>query len=548
MLLEMAILTGLIATIVMVSTYTYFYFQYREKFLAIWGAAWFLHLIRVVFLEKAFALQSSKFVSILFIAVTFTYTLLIIMGTVAFQGQHPSNWWQITGFLFLVVISGVIVLDLSPLFYMWPAVLFIGTAYIYTGVSFYRSRIPGIGRKLTAGAFILLGLHAYDMPLLFQIEWFAPWGYFIDAILRFISAIGIIILYFEKTRRELEKYKHILSENAIVLIFKCSLDVPYKFEYISPAVLLMTGYNQTHFTGLKSIASLIHKEDRKRYLAFLRRAKSGDCINFRIQKQTGQIIWVEQKYNIIYGKDGKATAVEGLIRDITKRIQLEQDVSRLDRLNVAGQMAANLAHEVRNPLTTVRGYLQLLGNKQEFQKYEDQFKLIIGELDRTNSIITEYLALSNRKRVEMKCSKLNDIIQVLIPLIQSDATSAKVLLITEFGLVDDIVLDENEIKQMLINLCRNSIEAMPHGGSLLIRTYREIHQTILEIKDEGEGIPPKVLENLGKPFLTTKDTGTGLGMAICYTIAKRHAAHLRIKETGPKGTTIQVVFPSGSIG
>lgn len=544
MLLEMAILTGLIATFVMVFTYTYFYFQYRENFLALWGAAWFLHLIRVVFLEKAFALQSSKLLSILFIAVTFIYTLLIITGAVVFQGRHPSKWWQITGVLFLMVISAVLVSDLSPLFYMWPAVLFVGTAYIYAGVSFYRSKTPGLGRRLTAGAFILLGLHAYDMPLLFRMEWFAPWGYFIDAILRFLSAIGVIILYFEKTRRELEKYNRILAENTMDLIFRCSLDAPYKFEYISPAVSFMTGYPHNHFTGLKSIIHIVHREDRRRYLKFLLNAKSGDFINFRIQKQTGEIIWAEQKYNIIYSKDGKSTAAEGLIRDITKRVHLEQDVSRLDRLNVAGQMAANLAHEVRNPLTTVRGYLQLLGNKQEFQKYEDQFKLIIGELDRTNSIITEYLALSNSKRVEMKHSKLNDIVQSLVPLIQSDATSAKVLLITEFSLVDDIVLDENEIKQMLINLCRNSIEAMPNGGSLLIKTYCDMHQTVLEIKDEGEGIPPKVLENLGKPFLTTKDTGTGLGMAICYTIAKRHDATLKIKETGPNGTTIHVSFPS----
>ncbi|MFA4886504.1 MAG: ATP-binding protein, partial [Desulfotomaculaceae bacterium] len=104
-----------------------------------------------------------------------------------------------------------------------------------------------------------------------------------------------------------------------------------------------------------------------------------------------------------------------------------------------------------------------------------------------------------------------------------------------------IDLDEKEIRQLILNLVRNGFEAMPSGGTLTIKTFRDSGEVVLAVKDGGKGIGPEILEKIGTPFFTTKDTGTGLGLAVCYSIAARHNARIEI-ETGPKGTNFYVRF------
>jgi signal transduction histidine kinase len=141
----------------------------------------------------------------------------------------------------------------------------------------------------------------------------------------------------------------------------------------------------------------------------------------------------------------------------------------------------------------------------------------------------------------MTKQNINDIIRTLYPLIQADANHYSVEVELELGSVRELYLDNKEIKQLLINLVRNGIEAMAAGGVLRISTRLVEEEVILTIVDQGSGIPPHILKDLGKPFTTSKENGTGLGVAICYGIASRHRAKLEI-ETGPHGTTVRVIF------
>lgn len=228
--------------------------------------------------------------------------------------------------------------------------------------------------------------------------------------------------------------------------------------------------------------------------------------------------------------------------DISERRMFEKEMARLDRLNLIGQMAAGIGHEVRNPMTTVRGFLQLLGDKEEFAQSKSYFKLMIEELDRANSIISEFLSLAKTKTVDLKNLSLNSIIENLFPLIQADAIVREMNIKMELQDVKALSLDEKEIRQLVLNLVRNGMEAMAaSGGVLTIRTFMDAEEAVLAVQDEGGGIKTEILEKVGTPFFTTKENGTGLGLATCYSITARHDAKIDI-DTGPLGTTFFVRF------
>ena len=229
-----------------------------------------------------------------------------------------------------------------------------------------------------------------------------------------------------------------------------------------------------------------------------------------------------------------------LTKEISERKRTEKEMVRLDRLNIIGEMAASISHEVRNPMTTVKGFLQLLQNKQE-SKDKEYFDLMIEELDRANSILSEFLSISKNKPTMYEWSSINDVVTSTLPLLQADAQTNDKLLTIELNNVPDLQLDIQEIRQLILNLVRNGFEAMSSGGQLRIRTFSTNSEVALVISDEGNGIEPCILEKLGTPFFTTKEQGAGLGLAVCYGIVSRHNGRISV-ETSPAGSTFYVYF------
>jgi PAS domain S-box-containing protein len=228
-------------------------------------------------------------------------------------------------------------------------------------------------------------------------------------------------------------------------------------------------------------------------------------------------------------------------RNINERRQYEKEMARLDRLNLIGEVAAGIAHEIRNPLTTVKGYLQLFMGKKKIPS-EDHLTIMIEELDRANAIITEFLSLAKNKRTCRTLTSLSDIVKALFPLVQAEAMLGNKEVDIQLGSDLPLLLDEKEIRQLILNLALNGLDAMSAGGRLTISTYKDGHNVMLTIADQGCGIQPEVLEKMGTPFFTTKESGTGLGLAICYSIAARHCAKIEV-DSGPYGTTFFVRFP-----
>jgi len=226
--------------------------------------------------------------------------------------------------------------------------------------------------------------------------------------------------------------------------------------------------------------------------------------------------------------------------DITEHKKMEQEMARLDRLNLVGEMAASIGHEIRNPMTSVRGFLQMFEHK--YSEDKEFLNLMIEELDRANAIITEFLSLAKNKMVELIPKDLNSILKNILPLVQASATIQDKKIKLDIENTPNLLLDEKEIRQLILNLVHNGLESMSAGGTMTIRTYKEGESVVLSIRDQGHGIDPEVLDKLGTPFFTTKEQGTGLGLAVCYGIASRHGASIDIV-TGDKGTIVSVRFP-----
>ncbi|MDT8899795.1 ATP-binding protein [Anaeroselena agilis] len=231
-----------------------------------------------------------------------------------------------------------------------------------------------------------------------------------------------------------------------------------------------------------------------------------------------------------------------IIRDQTELYRAQREVQRLDSLNLIGEMAASIGHEVRNPLTTVRGYLQFLSGKEQFENQRGMFQVMIDELDRTNAIISEFLALAKNKAVKLERININTIISAIYPLLEVDAAAGdKTMRLELTPDLPDTRVDVSEFRQLLINLVRNGLEAMEDKGCLTIATARDGKDVVLSVRDEGAGIPVSMIAKIGTPFTTTKENGTGLGLSVCYSIAARHGAAIDFT-TGVGGTEFVVRF------
>jgi PAS domain S-box-containing protein len=536
-------------TFLMVIVYLYLYLAFRDQFMGLWAISWFILFWRLIFIDSGVVdFMHSDWGFLLFHILLLSSALLIIWATYLFISKPMNKLWWIGAIVSLVSSNLAIIFKLSFFYKLLPVSLFCGAVCIWTGLAFIYSLRAKIFSKYILGySYILWGIHTLDMPFLITITWFAPWGYIIEGVLRLAVAIAGLLLYLERTRLHLaqkETQYRLLAENAVDVIYLYKVLPEEKVEYISPSVEGITGYSpEDYYANAKLLVSTIHPDDKFVFDEFIQNLPEIGTLPLalRIVHKDQTISWVEQNIVPVFDQANRLVSLEGIIRDVTARKNLEQSMSRLDRMNIIGEMAANVAHEIRNPLTTVRGYLQIMGNKQAFTEYKDRFELMIGELDRTNAIIREYLSLAKNKLVELKYHDLNMSITSLLPLLEADAIATKANVTLSLTNIPQIYLDENEIRQLLLNLVRNGLEAMPAGGTLNISTYLENDKVVLAVADQGIGIPSHIMENLGTPFLTTKESGTGLGLPVCYRIAGRHNATIQV-ETNEKGTTFFVRF------
>ncbi|WP_083566237.1 PAS domain S-box protein [Domibacillus mangrovi] len=356
----------------------------------------------------------------------------------------------------------------------------------------------------------------------------------------------------EKLRKEIDERKKVeedlrLSKEHFYKIFEsspCLIEIRSltdgRYINVNPSWLNYTGYRYEEVVNQNTSVLYIRQNPNQAKKESYSLKTTDRIRNAKIQYQTKSGDVHEGLLSTeIFDIQGES-CILSVITDITENVRLESEMARLDRLNLIGEMAAGIAHEIRNPMTTVKGFLQL--SKSDPEPFNIEYvDLMLGELNRANSIITEFLNLAKNKVSYKTLQPLNPIIEGLYPLIQAEALLSNKSISLQLGECPKTFLDEKEISQLILNLSLNGLEAMNAGGQLLVKTYTENETVVLEIQDQGCGIKPEFLDTLGTPFFTTKETGTGLGLAICYSIVERHNAVIDLK-TSEQGTVFFIRF------
>jgi two-component system, NtrC family, sensor histidine kinase HydH len=225
-----------------------------------------------------------------------------------------------------------------------------------------------------------------------------------------------------------------------------------------------------------------------------------------------------------------------------------EQLRRADRLSALGELSAGLAHEIRNPLGSVEGAVQILRRPELPTDTRNEFgNLAQKEINRLKGLLTDFLDFARPQTPRRVPTEPGELLEAVGKLAAETAKMSGIQVRVEsVGNVSTASVDPEQMKQVLLNLVINAIQAMPSGGEIVLRAGRTLESIILEVQDQGVGIPPEDLERVFNPFVTTRPDGTGLGLSIAYQIVSQHGGHIAAQRNPERGMTFRVTLPLGS--
>jgi two-component system, sporulation sensor kinase B len=238
-------------------------------------------------------------------------------------------------------------------------------------------------------------------------------------------------------------------------------------------------------------------------------------------------------------------AIIYLIENMNEQIEMKQELIRTEKMNVVSQLAASVAHEIRNPMTSVRGFMQLMQKEELTKEQQLYISISIEELDRAQEIINQYLALAKPQTNQYETIDLTSVIQQSIDVMHSYAILNSIQITQQVESSLEIEGLKLEIQQVLINIIKNAIEAIKSEGEIWISAEKNANGFVsIQIKDNGVGMTENQIKKLGSPYYSTKEKGTGLGLTVCHQIVKQMGGQIMIKSELKKGTCFTIKLPS----
>ncbi len=224
--------------------------------------------------------------------------------------------------------------------------------------------------------------------------------------------------------------------------------------------------------------------------------------------------------------------------------KLMHELHKAEKFSAISQLAASVAHEIRNPMTTIRGFMQVLQGERNLNDNQNLFiSISLQELDRTQTIIDNFLSLAKPNTGSMAKINLSELLKETIDFMRSYSHLANTELVEAIDKDLCIKGDAHEIRQVFINILKNGIEAMPTGGSIYIIAKVDRENVRIQFRDEGVGMKKEQLVRLGQPYYSTKEKGTGLGMMISFDIIQRMRGKINVESEEGKGTTFTILLP-----
>lgn len=333
-----------------------------------------------------------------------------------------------------------------------------------------------------------------------------------------------------------------------------TIDLEGRVVTVNPAAELLTGFFTSEAAGrycTEIFAGPGEVSDVLMEALTTRRAIAG--VPITLTRRNGVALPVEVSAAPLKGSDGKDLGVVGVFRDLTAVRALEQRLQRSDRLAALGTMAAGLGHEIKNPLTSILTFSRHLSRRFADESFRERFQSVVPrELERINGIVDRLLELARPERLHFTSVRLPALLDSVVELYTNEIEAKRTTVLRDYARdVPAIQADENALHRAFVNLVKNALEAMSSRGHLTLRvdwgessTRRAHHRHVrIEIEDTGGGIPLPERERIFNPFYTTKDGGSGLGLALTHKIIEEHQGTIDVAGAPGVGTTFRVVLP-----
>ncbi|RKQ38002.1 PAS domain S-box protein [Oceanobacillus halophilus] len=327
------------------------------------------------------------------------------------------------------------------------------------------------------------------------------------------------------------------NQNEVIMV----CDNKGKIIFVSSSIERLLGYSKSEMIGTNWSERLTPEERNYVCNRYENIVNKNQSFTLDLIHRSGKRMATDCLMCKVIDNETQETYYLITLRDITDRKEMEEMLVRSEKMSVAGQLAAGIAHEIRNPLTSIKGFLQIL--QAGVNRKEEYYKIMIEEIEKMEKITSELLFISKPLTDLKKRESIKEMIDDTVSLLHSQAKLKNIELIVKEPITESVYCDKSQIKQVLINLVKNAIEAMEQPGEITLGVLSDSNQIEIMVTDEGPGIPQEMIQKLGEPFFTTKKNGTGLGIMISKQILEEHHGELKITQNEYKGSTFKLVFP-----
>ena len=570
-----ALVLALISIWVVIGLFVYLNRTTKESYFNLWTVAWMFYS---VYLAAAIGLEETPdtpFLVMVRRACIGISALFMFWGSFQLTG-HSRNRWELGSATILMLLWSCVAAYKvqARLWITTPVFVLLSAAGIYTGILYMRHRKRHHGANILAVGFLLWGVHLLAFPFVERSPALLAGGYLTSAALSLLITVGMVV-----------EHQFTLSEQNYRELFDSAGDAMFLVDYetlrileANPSAHRLAGHENAKLIG-RSILDLFPElregTGRGQDGQTAGHMEYNPLRELRLPRPDGQYLVYEATANMIFGPQGPVLLIDA--RDITERKratealretarQLEQalidlratqqQVVQQERLRALEKMASGVAHDFNNALARILGFNELLLTGPENLKDPEKVKKYLQMM---NAAALDAVKIVNRlrefyrHRKDTEVYKPVDLFQVIEQAVvltqpkwkdQVMASGATVRIETDLQDVSFVRGSSTDLREVLVNLIFNAVDAMPDGGTLTIATRADNAHVILEVRDTGTGMTEEVRQRCFEPFFSTKkETGTGLGLAIVYGIVQRHGGEIAIQSEVGKGTTVSVRLP-----
>lgn len=373
----------------------------------------------------------------------------------------------------------------------------------------------------------------------------------------------------ENARRESESNYRLLAENVTDIIWIADLEL--RFTYISPSVSRVLGYEACEAVGKKmeALLTVTSSETAQKMLAEELELENrpdtnkqrSRTLDLELRRKDDSTIWAETKVSLLHGSDGKPTGILGVARDITEKLQLQQQLFQAQKMESIGTLAGGIAHDFNNLLGGILGYASLIKTKLSRNHHTfDYAETIEKSASRAAELTAQLLAFARGGKYEATVLNLNTIVGETLEIVTRTFEKSIEIRACLAESLPTVEADPAQLQQVLMNLCVNARDAMPNGGKLTVETRVETvsaadakaypaarpgSYVTLSVTDTGCGMDKETEKRIFEPFFTTKEKGkgTGLGLSMVYGVVKNHGGYVRIFTEPGVGSTFKIFVP-----